>query len=217
MTRRDYLKIKYLLDRIIGLFFLIIFFPLLLILFIILGILIKLDSKGPIFYKQKRIGLNNKYFYIYKFRTMYNDTNINTLSQYNQKKYKEHFKLKNDPRITKIGKYLRKYSIDEIPQLFNIIKGDMSFIGPRPIVDVEIDKYGKKRKKFLSVKPGLSGIWTCYSTKKTTYKERIEMELYYVDNVSFILDCKLLFKTFKLLLNKEREQIKNEKLIKNKI
>ncbi len=209
MENKNYLKIKYILDKIICLLFLILFFPLLFFIFLVLSIIIKIDSKGTIFYKQKRLGLNGKYFNIYKFRTMKMDSNNfdNYFNEKEKKIYKKNFKLENDPRITKVGEFLRKFSIDEIPQIFNVIKGDMSIIGPRPVVDGEIEKFGKNKEKYLSVKPGLTGNWTCHCTKKTTYKKRIQMELYYIDNISFKLDCKIFFDTIAMLFRRVKENL----------
>lgn len=153
-----------------------------------------------IIYKQKRIGYKGKYFSIYKFRTMVPnadkvleellDTNPNLKLE-----FMENRKLSYDPRVTKLGKILRKTSIDELPQLINIFKGDMSFIGPRPIVDGEIDIYGCDKDKFLSVLPGLSGWWACNGRSDIGYDERKQLELYYVDNCSLKLDIKILFMT----------------------
>ena len=120
-----------------------------------------------------------------------------------RREFEENQKLKNDPRITKIGKVLRKTSIDELPQLINVLKGDMSLIGPRPVVDGEIEKYGKNKDKFLSVKPGITGYWAANGRSDTSYDERIEMELYYVDNMSFKLDIKIFFKTILSVIKKE--------------
>ena len=120
-----------------------------------------------------------------------------------RKEFKETQKLQNDPRITKIGNFLRKTSLDELPQMINILKGDMSFIGPRPIVDGEIDKYENNKEKFLSVKPGLTGYWQVNGRSTTTYEERMKLELYYVDNQSLWLDIMIFFKTFITVLKKE--------------
>lgn len=164
---------------------------------LLIGAIIKLESKGKVFYKQKRIGKNGKYFTIYKFRTMVSDAD--NFEKYFSKeqliKYKENFKLEDDPRITKIGKILRKTSLDELPQLINIIKGDLSVIGPRPIVDNEIDKYGLDKDKFLSVTPGLTGNWAANGRSCTTYEERIKLELDYIENLSFKMDMDIFFKT----------------------
>ena len=113
------------------------------------------------------------------------------------------FKLDNDPRITKIGEFLRKTSLDELPQLFNILKGDMSIVGPRPIVEAEIEKYGKYADKLFSVVPGLTGYWQANGRSDTTYEERVDMDMYYIDNRSISLDLKIIFKTFVSVIKKE--------------
>jgi len=163
----------------------------------LISILIKIDSKGKVFYKQTRIGKNGKYFTIYKFRTMVSDAN--NFSKYFTKeqmeKYKINYKLDNDPRITKMGKILRKTSLDELPQLINILKGDLSIIGPRPVVDGEIEKYGLNKNKLLSVTPGLTGNWAANGRSCTSYEERMKMELDYVENISFKMDMEIFFKT----------------------
>ncbi len=212
MKKTAYLRFKYIFEPLLFTILAIIFSPILLFLFLLIGIIIKIDSPGKIIYSQKRIGLNGKHFNIYKFRTMKQDSNDldNYFSKKELEKYEKNFKLDNDPRVTKVGRILRKYSIDEFPQILNVIKGDMSIIGPRPIVDKEIEKYGKLKNKFLSVKPGLSGYWTCHCTKKTTYKMRMKMELYYVDNVSLKLDFTIFFDTVKMLFKRLLE-VKNGK------
>lgn len=175
--------------------------------FLIIAILIKVDSKGKVFYKHKRIGKNGEYIYLYKFRSMYSDSKerLEKLLEDPEirKEWEENFKLENDPRITRVGKFLRKTSLDELPQLINILSGDMSIVGPRPVIDVEIDKYGKNKAKFLSVTPGLTGWWACNGRSATTYKERMKLELYYVDNRSFKLDLKVIFKTFISVLKRD--------------
>ena len=122
--------------------------------------------------------------------------------------YRTEFKIDNDPRITKIGNVLRKLSLDELPQLFNILKGDISIVGPRPIVEKETQIYGKDVEKLLSVKPGLTGYWQAYARNNATYEsgERQKMEMYYVDNNSLWLDIKILFKTVISVLKKEGAQ-----------
>ncbi len=168
--------------------------------FIIIAILIKNDSKGSVLYRHKRIGKNGKYIYLYKFRSMYSDSKerLEKLLENPKirKEWEENFKLDNDPRITKIGKFLRKTSLDELPQLLNILMGDMSLVGPRPIIDGEIEKYGKDTSKFLSVTPGLTGWWACNGRSCTSYDERKKLELYYVDHRSIRLDFKIILKTF---------------------
>ena len=161
--------------------------------------MIKLDSKGNIIYKHKRIGKNGKYIYLYKFRTMYTNSKEILEEILKDSKVKEewenNFKLDNDPRVTKVGKFLRKTSLDELPQLLNILSGDMSIVGPRPVVDDEIEKYGIFKKKFLSVTPGLTGWWACNGRSATTYEDRIKLELYYVNHRSIKLDLLVIFKT----------------------
>ena len=119
------------------------------------------------------------------------------------KEYKENFKLENDPRITKVGKFLRKASLDELPQLLNIVKGELALIGPRPVVKDELEKYGENAEKFLSVTPGLTGNWAASGRSNTTYEERMEMELWYVDNISFKTDIQIFFKTIVAVIKKE--------------
>lgn len=166
------------------------------------------EDDGPLFYEQLRYGKDGKKFRIYKFRSMCVDAD-KKLKEYlanndeARKEFEENQKLKNDPRITKIGDFLRKTSIDELPQLINVLKGEMSLIGPRPIVDGEIEKYGTNKDKFLSVKPGLTGYWAANGRNNITYSERIKMELYYVDNMSFGLDLKIFFKTIVSVIKKE--------------
>lgn len=175
--------------------------------FLIIAILIKVDSKGKVFYKHKRIGKNGEYIYLYKFRSMYSDSKerLEKLLEDPEirKEWEENFKLENDPRITRVGKLLRKTSLDELPQLINILSGDMSIVGPRPIIDGEIEKYGKNKAKFLSVTPGLTGWWACNGRSATTYKERMKLELYYVDNRSLRLDFKVIVKTFISVLKRD--------------
>lgn len=168
-------------------------------IFLFIAITIKLDSKGKVFYKHKRIGKDGEYIYLYKFRSMYSDSKERLEELLKdpkiRKEWEENFKLDNDPRITKIGKFLRKTSLDELPQLLNILNGDMSIVGPRPIIDGEIDKYGKNKKKFLSVMPGLTGWWACNGRSCTSYEDRMKLELYYVEHRGIILDLKTIIKT----------------------
>lgn len=168
-------------------------------LFLLIAIMIKIDSKGNVFYKHKRIGKNGKYIYLYKFRTMYSNANelFNNFTDEQKKEFEINYKLEKDPRITKIGNILRKTSLDELPQLINILIGDMALVGPRPVVDGEIDKFGLYKNQFLSVKPGLTGNWAANGRSNTTYDERINMELYYVKHCNMKLDTKIIFKTIK--------------------
>ena len=196
--------IKRCIDIILSLLGLIILSP----VFLLIAILIKKEDHGNVFYKHKRIGHMNKDIYIYKFRSMTNkyktfDEFYQTLSDEQKQEWDENFKLENDPRITKIGNFLRKTSLDELPQIINILKGDMSVIGPRPVVNDEIEKYGNQKAKFLSVKPGLTGYWAANDRSATTYEDRIKLELYYIDHCSLLLDIKIFFKTILSVLKKE--------------
>ncbi len=190
-----YLVFKRVFDILVSFTFLIILSP----LFLLIAICIKIESKGPIFYKHKRIGKYGKIFYLYKFRSMYEDADKKLEKMLEKtlvrKEWEENFKLSNDSRITKVGKILRKTSLDELPQLLNILKGEMSIIGPRPVVEKEIEKYGKDKAKFLSVTPGLTGWWACNGRSCRSYKDRMALELYYVDYMSLWLDIKIFFLT----------------------
>lgn len=163
---------------------------------------------NSIFYCHERIGKNGKRINIYKFKTMVEDSD-DTKKYFNRKQiieFNKTYKLKNDPRITKLGKFLRKLSIDELPQFVNILKGDMSIIGPRPVVGEELKKYKNQINKLLSVRPGLTGYWACNSNDCKNYNHRIKLELYYVDNMSFILDLKIIFKTIFIILKGRKVQ-----------
>ena len=165
--------------------------------FIIISIAIKATSKGPVIFVHKRVGKNGKKIGIYKFRSMVMNAEelIEKFTPEQKEEFKKNFKLKNDPRITKIGKFLRKTSLDELPQLFNILKGDLSIVGPRPIMEVETKIYGKYKDMLLSVKPGLTGFWAANGRSDTSYKRRRAMEIYYVKNRSLLFDIKIIFKT----------------------
>ena len=160
---------------------------------------------APIFYTQKRVGKNGKIIYLYKFRSMVSnaDEELKRLLAENpelKKEWDENQKLQNDPRITKLGKFLRKTSLDEVPQFINVLKGDMSLIGPRPLVIGELDKFGGDHKVYEKVRPGITGWWACNGRSDTSYKERLELEYYYVENASLKLDIKVIFKTISAVL-----------------
>lgn len=199
--KKPYKVIKRLTDVILSLIALVVLSP----VFAIIALAIKLESKGPVFFKHTRIGKNGKIIKIFKFRTMVENAEelIKKFTPEQMKEYKENYKLTNDPRITKVGGLLRKTSLDELPQLVNIIKGELSIIGPRPVVQDELEKYGPNAQKFLSVTPGLTGYWAANGRSSTTYEERMEMELYYVDNMSLLLDLKVFFKTLGAVIKRE--------------
>lgn len=184
---------KRLFDIVLSVVAIILLSPILLILFII----VKATSKGPAIYKHKRVGKDGKTIYIYKFRSMVVDADkmIHNFTPEQKAEFEKNFKLENDPRVTKIGKFLRKTSLDELPQLFNILKGDIAFIGPRPVTQAETELYGSNRELLLSIRPGLTGFWASNGRSDTSYKRRRAMELYYVKNRSFGFDIKIFFKT----------------------
>ena len=201
ISKKVYIKVKRVIDVILASIALILLSP----LFAIIAIAIKIDSKGPVFFAHKRIGKNGNIIKLYKFRSMVINAEelIKSFTPEQMREYKENYKLTNDPRITKIGKFLRKTSLDELPQLINIINGDLSIIGPRPVVADELEKYGVNKDKFLSVTPGLTGYWAANGRSNTTYEQRMEMELYYIDNLSLKMDIKVFFKTILSVLKKE--------------
>lgn len=165
--------------------------------FLILIAIVKFTSEGPVFYSHKRIGKDGKEIGILKFRSMVVNAEemIKNFTPEQKKEFEENFKLENDPRVTKVGKFLRKSSLDELPQLFNILAGTISIVGPRPITYKETLMYGEDRDLLLSVKPGLTGLWAANGRSDVSYAERIELELRYVRECSFWFDIKIIFQT----------------------
>lgn len=163
---------------------------------LIVAILIKLESKGPAIFAQSRIGLNGKEFKMYKFRSM-----VKNAEELKEKLAKQNemsgpmFKIKNDPRVTKVGKFIRKTSIDELPQLLNILKGDMTLVGPRPSLPREVEKFESWMLKRLEVKPGLTCYWQVSGRNNIDFYEWMKLDLKYVNDMGFWLDIKLIFKT----------------------
>ena len=197
----DYKTIKRFLDIVFSFLLIIFLTP----LFLIIGVIIKINSKGPVLYTQKRIGKDNITFSCYKFRTMHPEANyllkeILIKNPNFKNEFAETRKIINDPRITKIGKFLRFSSLDELPQIVNVLKGDMSLIGPRPIVKSEIKKYGNDFKKVFSIKPGISGLWQVSGRNKLSYDKRVELDIFYSENISFRLDIKIFIKTILVIL-----------------
>ena len=174
---------------------------LLLPVFAFIAIIIKLDSPGPVFFAHERIGKNGQLFPCFKFRTMCENADVQLRTYLRQnpearKEWNAEFKLKNDPRITRVGKVLRRTSLDELPQIWNVVRGEMSLVGPRPIVREEISKYGNYINDFYSVHPGITGMWQVNGRSDTTYEQRVQMDSWYVRNWSVWLDIMLLWKTF---------------------
>lgn len=202
--RYGYRFVKRTFDIVSSLLFLIIFSP----VYLILALIVKCSDGGTVFFKHKRIGKDGKEIYLPKFRSMKpNAENIeDMLSRKELEAYYKEYKLDNDPRITKIGKFLRKTSLDELPNVWSILKGDMSVIGPRPLMESELkEKYGEEADKLVSVKPGMIGWWAANGRSNCTYEsgERQKRELYYVDNCSVWLDIKIIFKTIGKVFKRE--------------
>lgn len=173
-------------------------------LLLLIWIIVKFSSSGPALFAQERLGLDGKKVRIYKFRTMVVDSENQLTALLENKQinndYHNNYKIENDPRITSVGSYLRKWSMDELPQLVNILVGDLSFVGPRPIVPAEIARYGTHGNMILRVKPGLTGLWQVSGRNDVSYEERIQIDLYYIHNWSLILDLKIIFQTIPAVL-----------------
>jgi len=190
-------------DIIFSLFAIILLTPIM----IIIAILIKVNSpEGTVLFKQRRLGLYGKEFRVLKFRTMVPDAEVKLQEMFTknpkiQKEFEKDFKLKNDPRIiSSIGSFLRKSSLDELPQFFNSLMGTMSIVGPRPIINVELKMYGKFQEKFLSIKPGITGLWQVSGRNDIDYEERVLLDMKYIDTDSFWGDIKIILKTVKVVI-----------------
>lgn len=170
-----------------------------------IAVLIYIDSPGPIIFPHRRVGQNGKEFLCYKFRTMVLNAQ-EVLQEYlkqnpeAEREWEQDFKLKDDPRITKIGHFLRRTSLDELPQLWNVLVGEMSLVGPRPIVQAEIEKYGEYINDFYLVPPGITGVWQVSGRSDTTYEERVHMDSWYVHNWSVWIDIVYLVKTVAVVI-----------------
>ena len=196
-----YNYIKAFFDIIFAFFVLTFCFP----IFIIIALLVKLSSRGPIFYYQKRIGKNKEYFKCIKFRTMHPEAddilqNLINKDKNLRKEFEDTHKLKDDPRITNIGKILRKTSLDELPQFINVIRSEMSVVGPRPIVDHEKIKYGSSFKKVNSIKPGITGLWQVSGRNNLSYDRRVNLDSIYVEQYNFLMDIRIIFRTLGVLI-----------------
>ncbi len=185
-------------------FMILILSPFILVSFLIIALLIKLDSRGNVFFKQKRLGKDAKVFSCYKFRTMYSE-NEHLLKEYLQKNpkeienYSKYHKYENDPRVTAIGKYLRKFSLDELPQIINVLRFEMNLIGPRPYMLSERDKIGRDLDTILHVRPGLTGLWQISGRNDLDFFERTQLDVWYIQNWSLWLDFIIFLKTFVVL------------------
>lgn len=191
MNKGLQLFIKNVFDRIVALLVLVLLSPLL----IIIVVIIKITSKGPVIFKQKRVGKNLIEFNVYKFRSMIvNAENIGAGL---------YFDGENDPRITKIGKFIRKTSIDELPQFLNILRGDMSLIGPRPLLPITYQQMTSTQKSRSLIKPGITGLAQVNGRNNLSMRERIDKDLYYINHFSLLLDIKIIFMTIKILFTKD--------------
>ena len=175
--------------------------------FLVTSLAIRKDSDGPAMFTQKRIGKDGKLFEIYKFRTMVPDADKKLFELLDKdekarEEYKVNKKLKHDPRITKVGNFLRKTSIDELPQLINVLKGDMSLVGPRPYLPREIDDMGSYYDTIIESKPGITGLWQVSGRSNTTFEQRLEFDKEYTENKGFLYDMGLLTKTVGVVVKK---------------
>lgn len=194
---RLYLFSKQLFDSVMSLVGIILLLP----IFVIIALYIKLDDGGPILHFREIIGQHGRRFFALKFRTMI--PNADTyLAQHPElmRKYQQNMKLKGDPRITRVGKFLRKTSLDELPQLFNVLVGQMSLVGPRIIHPSELPRYGAYAPKRLSVKPGITGLWQISGRQHISYDERVQLDMQYIDTRTFVFDLAILVKTLKVFI-----------------
>lgn len=174
---------------------------------LVIALLIKLDSRGPVFYRQERVGMDGRLFLVYKFRTMRLDSDDEIHKEY-QRKFiagqpdanvgnpdRPTYKLQNDPRITRVGRVLRRLSLDEIPQLLNVLRGDMSVVGPRPPIPYEVEAYELWHRKRLDMKPGLTGLWQVSGRNRLPFEEMVKLDLFYIENWSVLFDLKIILRT----------------------
>ena len=196
--RYGYLVVKRLIDIIGSACGLILLSPLFLVVILLMK---KEEPKGPIFFSQKRVGKNGQEFNMYKFRSMCVDAEekLEQLLEYNEIQGLM-FKMKEDPRVTKMGKTIRKYSIDELPQLWNVLKGDMSLVGPRPPLPREVVEYSPYHKQRLLVKPGCTGLWQVSGRNDVDFEDMVELDLEYINKRSTIYDIKILLRTVKVVI-----------------
>lgn len=174
-------------------------------LFLVIAIAIQKEEKNsPVFFSQIRIGKNGKKFKMYKFRSMCEDaeTKLEDLLQHNEIEGAM-FKIKDDPRVTKVGKFIRKTSIDELPQLLNVLKGDMSLVGPRPPLEREIKEYSTYDKQRLLIKPGCTGVWQISGRNNVSFDDMVEMDVHYIKNLSIWNDIKIILKTLLVMIKSE--------------
>ncbi|MBA3766876.1 MAG: sugar transferase, partial [Acidobacteria bacterium] len=181
-------------------------------LWLIIALLIKMDSRGPVFYKQERVGMDGRIFLFYKFRSMSTNSDDALHREYQQRyiagnpeanlgdQKQPVYKLATDSRVTRVGKGLRRLSLDELPQLFNVLRGDMSVVGPRPPIPYEVEAYDLWHRKRLDMKPGLTGLWQVSGRNRLPFDEMVRLDLYYIENWSLLLDLKFILRTLPVML-----------------
>jgi exopolysaccharide biosynthesis polyprenyl glycosylphosphotransferase len=179
---------------------------------LLIALLIKFDSKGPVFYTQERVGMDGRIFVVYKFRTMRMNADSEIHREYQRKFIAGHaeanvgdankpaYKLRDDPRITRVGRVLRRLSLDEVPQLFNVLRGDMSIVGPRPPIPYEVEAYELRHRKRLDMKPGLTGLWQVSGRNRLPFEEMVKLDLFYIENWSLLFDLKIILRTVMVML-----------------
>lgn len=202
-TNSSYLVRKRIIDV---LFSLLILIPLCIVMAIV-AVCIRLDSKGPVFFRQKRVGQEGEEFTMLKFRSMHID-NDESIHREAIKRYMngetvdgQGYKLKDDPRITRVGKFIRKTSVDELPQFFNVLRGEMTLVGPRPPLPYEVEEYSQRDWLRLSGRPGLTGTWQVYGRSRVQFQEMVDMDLMYLQQQSILLDLKLILLTPVVMLS----------------
>ncbi len=171
-----------------------------------LALLVKVTSRGPVFYVQQRVGRDYRSFGCIKFRTMRRDADrylskLLAESPDLDEEFRNDFKLRNDPRITRLGKFLRRSSLDELPQFLNVLRGEMSVVGPRPIVRNELDRYGDRMNEVLAVRPGLTGLWQVSGRNNLSYPERVRLDVRYARHRNFLLDLRIIVRTISVMLD----------------
>ncbi len=179
---------------------------------LLIALLIKFDSRGPVFYQQERVGMDGRIFLVYKFRTMRTDADSEIHREYQRKFIAGHaeanvgddgrpaYKLRNDPRITRVGRVLRRLSLDEVPQLFNVLRGDMSVVGPRPPIPYEVEAYELRHRKRLDMKPGLTGLWQVSGRNRLPFEEMVKLDLLYIENWTLLSDVKIILRTVLVMI-----------------
>jgi len=199
-NKRLYFFFKRLMDVSFSFFGLLLLSP----LFLFIGVLVRLTSKGPVFFCREGIGKDGKRFQMLKFRSMYADAEERLKKDPTlMAEYRKRFKIENDPRVTRVGRFLRRTSIDELPQLINVLVGEMSLVGPRPVAPDELALHRRWKGRLLEVRPGITGMWQVSGRDRLSYEERVKYNIYYIKHCSLYLDMKILLKTFAALLRTE--------------